>query len=123
VLEQANERANEQAPIGQADDGIGDQLAGAVVGDLPATLDADYFDAAGGEFSRRRANVRGIGLAAKREHRFVFDQQELIRDRAGGTLRYEFVLQVPCLAVVKPAQPAHRELHARHDSSWSVANL
>ena len=42
------------AQLAQAHDGIGHQLAGAVVGDLPATLDADDLDAAALE-------LRGIG--------------------------------------------------------------
>ncbi len=44
-LQGTHEGPQQDAPIGQADDGIGDQLAGSVIGDLAAALDPDELDA------------------------------------------------------------------------------
>jgi hypothetical protein len=43
-LERANQGAKEEAPSRQGEDRIRDQLAGPVVGHLPAPLDLDHLD-------------------------------------------------------------------------------
>ena len=72
-LERADERPQEQAALVQRDDRVRDQLAGAVVGDLAAALDADDLDAPALEVRRRsrgcapgRCCARGSGRPGAR---------------------------------------------------------
>ena len=44
LLERAHQRPQEDAAVGQTNDGIGDQLAGPVIGHLAAALHADQLD-------------------------------------------------------------------------------
>ena len=112
-LQGTHERPEQDPAIGQADDRVGDQLAGSVIGDLSAPLDADELDAARGELGLRGAHEAWVGLPAERQDRRMLQEQERVGDlvrRPGGD---HGVLARPCGAVVDPAEPLDVELHAR----------
>ena len=105
-LERPDERAQQEATLGQRDDRIGDQLAGSVIGHLATTLDPMDLDPAGRELAGRREDVRRVRVAAQGQDRWVLEQQELIGDGAGRALGDESLLQVMSGGVVRATEPA-----------------
>ena len=81
-LQCPDERANEQAAIVQGDDRVRHELAGTVVRDLAAALDADHRDAAGLELVGAGQDVGRIAVAPERQDRRVLEQEEPVADRA-----------------------------------------
>ena len=80
-LQGTNEGPQQDAPIGQADDGVGDQLAGSVIGDLAAALDADELHAPVGQLGGRGTDEARVGLAPERQDGWMLEQQERVGDR------------------------------------------
>jgi len=100
------------------DDRVRHQLAGAVVSDLAAALDAEHLDAAFLEEGGRREDVRIVGLAAKGEDRRVLEEQELVADAPLGTGSGQPLLEIPRRPVRDPPQPVRdQRLHRAHDTS------
>ena len=108
-LQRTDERAEQQLAIGETDDGIRDQLAGAVVRDLAAALDAEDLDTACGELGRCREDVRLVRLASEREDRGVLEEEELVGDRAARAGGRQPFLQIPGISVRDAPQPVRLE--------------
>ena len=104
-LEGADVGTEQERPVGEPEDRVRDELAGAVVRDLAAALDAQQLDAAGFEVGRRGEHVRRLGLASEREHRRVLQEEQLVPDAALGAGGREALLEVPRVAVRDAAEP------------------
>ena len=112
-LERADEWPQEQAALVQRDDRVRDQLAGAVIRDLAAALDADDVDAPALEVRLGRADVRGIAVAPERQHGRMLEQQQLVADQAISALGDEPFLERVRGSVAAPAEPAGDQRRAR----------
>ena len=66
----------------QVEDGIADELAGAVVGDVATTIDFVEGDAAAREELIGCEDVGAVCIAAEGEHRRVFEEQQNVADAA-----------------------------------------
>ena len=101
VLEGAQVAMKVLTMVAEVEDGIADELAGAVIGGLAAAIDLD--DGMGKMRGAAQAGlVRG---AANGVNRVVLEEQELIGDGAGAALGNEAVLEGEGLPVIDPAQP------------------
>ncbi len=89
----------------QPDDRIRHELAGAVVGDLPATLGSDDRDAASGQFLVTREDVGRVGVAAQGQDGWMLQEQELVPDRACHAFVDEPLLQRVRLVVRHATEP------------------
>jgi hypothetical protein len=105
-LERADERPEEQAALVQRDDRVRDQLAGAVVGDLATALDADDLDAPAVELRLGRTDVPGVAVPPERQHGWMLEQQQLVRDQAVRALADEPLLERVRGPVATAAEPA-----------------
>ena len=90
-------------------DRIGDELAGAVIRDLAAALDALHRDAPIGQLGRGRQDVGRVAVAPKGQHRRVLEQEQAVADRPVGTVRGELTLERVAVAVLDPAEPVGTE--------------
>ena len=64
----------------QVEDGIADDLAGAVEGDVAAAVAFEEFDAALGEEFGGGDYVGGFGVSAQRDDGSVFEQEQDVAD-------------------------------------------
>ena len=87
---------------GDADDGIGDELSRAVVGDVPAPVAAHDLGAHGAGVDE---HVGPIGVDPQREHVRVLEQEEMVVT----TVVVHGALQGVRLGIRDPAQPANPE--------------
>ena len=104
-LERPHERPEQEAAVGEAEDRVRDELAGPVVGDLAAALDADDLDPAPAQLRGIGEDVALVGVAAERQDRRMLEQEQAITDRAVGAPPGELLLERPRLAVRDPPQP------------------
>ncbi len=97
--------------VGQPDDGVADQLAGAVEGDLAAAVDVDDRRATGVE-----RPLVGLGALAGGVDGRVLEQQHRVGLLAVGDPRVHLPLQVPGGEVVERlgAEPGVLELQLAH---------
>ncbi len=86
------------------EDGIGDQLAGAVKGHVAAAVDLEQLHAALGQKLRRRQHVIELGIAAQRDDRRVLQQQQRVFDAAGLAHLLQGALELQGRAVGDPAK-------------------
>ncbi len=86
------------AQAAQIEDGVADELAGAVIGDVAAAVDLVEGDAARGRATRRRREVGAVGVAAEGEHGRVLEQQQHVADAALRAQRDQFFLQAKASA-------------------------
>ncbi len=70
------------AQAAQIEDGVADELAGAVIGHVAAAVDLVERDAARGQQLIGGKNVGAAGVAAQREHGRVLQQQQHVADAA-----------------------------------------
>ena len=89
----------------QPHDGIRDELARTVIGHLATTLDALDADPAIGQLRFRRQDVGGIGVLAERQDGGVFEEEQLIGNRAGLALFDQLPLQLETIGVRNNPQP------------------
>ena len=66
----------------EVEDGVADELAGAVVGDVAAAVDFVEGDAAAGKNLIGGQDVGAIGVAAKGEHGRMFEKQKNVFNAA-----------------------------------------
>jgi P-type Ca2+ transporter type 2C len=116
ALEGPNERAEEQASTIELQDRVGHELARAVVGDLAPAFDPDDLDAASSQLVPAGADVRLVGVAAKRQDGRVLEQQQLVGNEVSGSLDREPPLELPGGAVIDPAEPPDGDLSGVVDS-------
>ena len=86
----AHEDLFEQADVGddsefgskaaQVEDGVGDQLSGAVEGDIAAAVDLVHLDAAGGEQLARGDDVGRTRVASQGDDRRMLDKEQDVGD-------------------------------------------
>jgi hypothetical protein len=108
-LERPHERPEQEASVGEAEDRVGHELAGTVVGDLAAALDPDDLDPPSGEFPGIGQDVAVIGVPAERQHGRVLEQEQAVTDRTVGAAPGELLLERPRLAVGDPPQPGRAD--------------
>ena len=120
LLQIANVAVN-VAPVGlQVDDGIADDLPGAVVGDVAAAAGFEDVDPTRGERFRRREDVRSAAITANAEceHRRMLEQEKLIRSTVRAPLLDELALQGQSFAIGNEAEATDfegsHELAAEH---------
>ena len=83
----------------QIEDGIADELSGAVVGDVAAAVDLVKGDTAAGKQFIGGEDVGAAGVAAKGEYRGMFEQEKNVFDTAIETESGDLSLNAKCLVV------------------------
>jgi len=76
----------------EIEDGVSDELARPVIGNVTATVDLVDLNAAACEQFVARKDVGSGCISAKREHGRVFQQHERVADRSGFARRNNFAL-------------------------------
>ena len=87
-------------PGAHGEQGVADQLAGSVVGDVTAAVDPDHLDSHRCRFDQHMIDV---AVGAEGVHGRVLQQQQVVLDRAPA----DRPLQGPRLPVRDASQPAH----------------
>src|ERR1044072_2183770 len=96
--------ADGELVIGQADNRIGDELAGAVVGDVAAAVGLDDFDAETRKLGIRGDQVsRNAGAAAKGNDLLMLEQKKSLSS-AGQDLGMDRFLDGPGVAIGNQAE-------------------
>jgi hypothetical protein len=117
LLDSPNERPQQYAASGEFDDWVCDELAGTVVRHFAATLHANHLDSALFQFLFRRHNVALVRVAAQRQNCRMLEQEQLVRNLFGASLRDQVVLHLPSIAIRDTAEPLdldrERISHAR----------
>lgn len=75
-FEGAQVPAHGALPLGEVEDGVGDELSGAVAGDIAAAVGLDDLDAAPGIFFAGQKEVFGVGGASESDDWGVFEEEE-----------------------------------------------
>jgi len=88
----------------QIEDGIADDLAGAMERDVAAAVALEEFDAALGEEFGGCDYVRSFGVAAQRDYWLVFEQKQDIADFLFFAQSDELLLQAKACGVVDGAE-------------------
>jgi hypothetical protein len=88
----------------QIEDGVADELSGAVVGDVAAAIDLVKGDAAAGKQFVRGENVGAASIATKREHRGMFEQEKDVSNVAIETKSCNLSLQAKCFVIGNAAE-------------------
>ena len=104
-LERADKRANEQATRREGQDRIRHELARTVIGDLPAALDTDHIDAAGGQVLWSRTDVRRVGSPSEGQDGWVLEEEEPVTDGTVRPFGHETLLERQCLVIIDPSEP------------------
>ena len=94
--------------------GIPDELPGAVIGDIAAPVCRHDIDAAFGELRFACQEVMDIGPGAERVHMFMLGEEQQIGQLARRTPGKEGTLQLPAFAISGPAEPDHTHLSCSH---------
>ena len=92
------------AKSAQVEDGIADDLSGAVKGDIAAAVAFEQLDAALGKEFGRSDYVCGFRVAAERDDRRVFEQEQDIADLFFFAQRDQLLLQAQAGGVVDGAE-------------------
>ncbi len=95
----------------QVEDGIADELAGAVVRDLAATVGLVDLDAFAREQFVAGDNVRSCGIAAERENRWVLHEEQGVTDGAGLARGDDLVLEAQAFGVGDAAELEQMQMH------------
>ncbi len=69
-----------RAQAAQIEDGVADELAGTVIGDIAAAVDFVEGDAARSEHLVGGENIGAVGVAPQREHGRMLEQQQRVAD-------------------------------------------
>ena len=93
----------------QVEDGIADDLAGAVEGDVAAAVAFEELNAALGKEFGRGDYVRGFGVAAERDDGRVFEQEQDVADFFFFAQGDELLLQAQAGGVVDGAELDDRD--------------
>ena len=108
IVDHAQASAVGELVPAEVEDGIADQLPGAVIGDVAAALDRVHVDAARGQFSiggrDEAAPAADEAAAAQGEHRRMLEQQQHIADLAGAAQLDELLLQLEGAEVIGTAE-------------------
>ncbi len=106
----------------EGEDGIADQLARPVEGDVPATIDVMHLCPGAGDRRPIGQQVGAVAVAPDGEHGRVLDQEQVV---VGGAPLdpplVEGALEVPCLGVGQTPEPAGTQ--ERHASSCSQSQV
>jgi len=103
-FEVAKQDVNVALVLLKVEDRIADELAWSVPGHVAPSIDLDDRDIASGQHMGL-----GVAAAAERDDRWVFEQEQRIRDTVGLAQRDEFVLEGQGFSVGNAAEVAHDE--------------
>ena len=117
---QAADVAAQVERVAQLDDGVGDQLARPVEGDVAAAIDAHEFGAKLAQPIGTGQQVRLVAAAADGVDREVLEQQQPVADAATAPLVGQLVLQLPGGLVGDGPQPLDGQ-HAAVGQAGGVA--
>ena len=92
------------AQAAQIEDGVADELAGAVIGDVAAAIDFVKRDAAAGQELIGSENVGAVGVAAQGEHGRMLEEQQDVADAALLAQLNQLRLQAQSFGVVDAAE-------------------
>ncbi len=95
----------------EIEDGVADELAGAVVGDVAATIDLVDLDAAACEQFVTGEDVGAGGIAAEGENGWMLEKDERVPDGTGFACRDEFGLDVQAFGVRGAAELKEMQVH------------
>jgi hypothetical protein len=79
-----------------------------VICHFAAALGLEQFYVSGGQLRRARQDMAGVGVTAEGQDRLVLEEDQLVADGARASGRNEAVLQVPGVAIARPAEPPGR---------------
>jgi hypothetical protein len=82
VIDWTEATAGRVGEAAQVKDGIADELAGAVIGNVSAAIDFVDGDALTREHFVCREDVAAVGVATKREHGRMFEEEQDVFDAA-----------------------------------------
>jgi hypothetical protein len=88
----------------EIEDGVADELAGAVIGDLAAAIGLVDLDTFTCEQLVARENVRSCGIAAEREDGSMFHQEQRVADRSDLACGDDLVLKAQAFGVWNAAE-------------------
>ena len=95
----------------QVEDGVADELAGAVVGDVAAAVDLVELDAAAGEQFVGGEDVGAGGVAAEGENGRMLEQKERVADGAGLARGDDLGLDAQAFGVGDAAELEEMDMH------------
>ena len=93
------------------EDGIADELAGAVIGDLAAAVGLVDLDALASEQFIAGEDVRARGVAAERENGRMLHEEQRVADSAGLARGDDLVLKAQTFGVGNAAELEQVEMH------------
>ena len=102
----------------EIEDGIADELAGAVIGDVSAALGLVNFNVFVGELRIGSEDVGAGGIASKREDGRVLKQQKRVRDEAGFARGDDFGLEAQAFRVADATEMKEIEDVRHKCESW-----
>ena len=95
----------------EVEDGVADELAGAVVGDVSAAVNLVDFDAFGGEGFVGEQDIGSGGIAAEGEDRRVFQQDKGVTNLVRFSGGYDFGLDAQAFSVGDAAKLEQVDVH------------
>jgi hypothetical protein len=95
----------------EVEDGVADELAGAVIGDVATAVDLVDFDAALGEELVGREDIGAAGVAAEGEDRRVFEEEERVADGSRFACGYDLGLDAEAFGVGDAAELEEVDVH------------
>ena len=101
----------------EVEDGVADELAGAVVGDVAAAVDFVDFYGSAGEQVVGGQDVGAGGVAAEGEDGWVFEEEERVADEVGFAGGYDFGLEAEAFGVGDAAELEEVDMHYRRTNA------
>ena len=101
-------------------DGVADELARAVIGDVASAVDLVDFDAALGEEIVGREDVGAGGVAAEGEDRRVFEEEERVADGSRFARGYDIGLDAEAFGVGDAAELEEVDVHGMNGALGGV---
>ena len=106
--------------IAELHDRVGNELAGAMEGDVAASVDADQLRADLAQAIGRGEHVRRVAASADGVDREVLEEQQPVADPAPATLIGQLVLQLPGRPVGDGAEVLDRQEPAVGGQQWML---
>ena len=103
----------------KVDDGIRNNLARAMIGDVATALDADALYAAGSEHIRREQEILSMTMLAECEHRLVFEKKQIF-SRRWQPGAFALYLRIKAGVLQLPERAVGLRLIKLHDQNLAI---
>ena len=94
----------------QIEDGISDELARSVIGDVSPPVHSHDIDAFTGQLFICNEEMMGVGRSPHRNDRLMFREEEQVAEFVRDPSRLQLFLQFPAPAVFRPSEPHHADM-------------